>query len=279
MNSIKFGICQFSVVADKHRNIAKAKEQITRAAQAGCQIAVLPEMFNCPYQADLFPLYAECYSDGPTVQMLADTAQQEKIAIIGGSIPEKSAQANVYNTCFIFDEAGRLIGRHRKVHLFDVEISGGTVFRESDTLTAGEELTVVNIAGIPIGIGICYDVRFIEMARAMTDAGAAVLVYPGAFGPVTGPAHWELLMRSRAVDNQVFVVAVSPSATLGASYQAYGHSLAVDPWGRILVEAGGKEALLVVECDLGQLTKVRSELPILRHRRELIYTTLQKEKL
>ncbi len=268
---IKLGICQLAVVEDKLANIKKAEEMVGKAALDGCQLAVLPEMFNCPYQSELFPLFAETWPEGNTMQSLSKLAAREKIILVGGSIPERGSDGRIYNTSFIFDQSGRLLGRHRKVHLFDVDIKGGTVFRESDTLTAGSEITVVGALDITMGIGVCYDIRFVEISRAMVLTGAKVLIFPAAFGPVTGPAHWELLIRSRALDNQAFVVGAAPARTPGAEYQAYGHSMVVDPWGRVLICTGDQETVLTVEIDLDVIDKVREELPILRHRRSDVY--------
>lgn len=157
------------------------------------------------------------------------------------------------------------------MHLFDVDIPGGTVFKESAVLSAGRQVTVVANGELVFGLGICYDMRFPELARSMTLKGAKLLIYPGAFGPETGPAHWELTLRARAVDNQVFTIGTSPAPTQGAAYQAYGNSLAVDPWGRVLAKANRAEALLFVDLDLAELDKVRSELPLLQHRRPFCY--------
>lgn len=267
---IKIGLCQLAVVDDKAENLRKAASMVTEAARQGCQIAVLPEMFNCPYQSELFPQYAESYPDGQTIRLLAELAKQEKIVVVGGSIPEQEG-ASIYNTCFIFNADGSLLGRHRKVHLFDVDIKDGTVFKESETLTAGRDITVITAGGITFGVGICYDIRFIELARVMTDKGAKLLIYPAAFGLVTGPAHWEILMKSRAIDNQVYVIGAAPATTKGAKYQAYGHSITVSPWGKILAEADEQESLITVELDLAVIDKVREELPILKHRRHDVY--------
>ncbi|BBB91493.1 MAG TPA: carbon-nitrogen hydrolase family protein [Methylomusa anaerophila] len=270
-NQVKVGICQIRVETDKHTNIVKGQEMIQKAAAAGCRLIVLPEMFNCPYQSELFPVYAETYPGGPTIGMLAETAAREKVILVGGSIPERDENNRIYNTSYIFDESGKLAGRHRKVHLFDVNIKGGTVFQESLTLAAGDKLTLVDAPFATIGVAICYDVRFPEMARAMMLKGAKILVYPAAFGPVTGPLHWELLMRARAMDNQVFVIAAAPARNDMAEYKAYGHSLIVDPWARVLAAADEGETLLMVEIDLDVVDEVREELPVLKHRREGIY--------
>lgn len=270
-NIIKLGICQMAVTADKALNISKAKAMIQGAAAANCQMAILPEMFNCPYQTELFSQYAEQYPEGDTLRMLAKTAAEEKIVVVGGSVPERDEHDNVYNTSFIFDENGSLVGRHRKIHLFDVDITGGTVFTESSILSAGQDMTVVKLPGLTFGVGICYDIRFPELSRLMTLGGAELLIFPAAFGWTTGPAHWELLMRSRAIDNQVFVVGAAPARTPGAQYQAYGHSMIVDPWGSILAMADSEETMMIVEIHMNKVTTVRQELPLLKHRRSDVY--------
>lgn len=270
MGLLKVGICQMAVRDDKLENLQHADAMLARAKASGCSIAVLPEMFNCPYTAELFPEYAEKYPD-VTTNMLARSAAKYGMTVIGGSIPEKDEQGRVYNTSFIFDAQGQLLARHRKVHLFDVDIAGGTVFQESKTLTAGDSATVVSVPELSFGVGVCYDIRFSQFARNMMLRGAKLLIYPAAFGWTTGPAHWELLLRSRAIDNQVFLIGAAPAKNPDADYKAYGHSMAVDPWGRIIVAADEHEAVLVAEIDLSQIDKVRAELPILKHWREDIY--------
>lgn len=271
MSVFTVGVCQLGVVNDKKANIQKARNMIAEAAEQGSQLIVLPEMFNCPYQSELFSEYAETYPAGPTIDMLAECAAKHKIILVGGSIPEHDETGKIYNTSFIFDEQGKLIGRHRKTHLFDVDIKDGTVFQESKTLAAGDSRTIVNTSLGKIGVAICYDIRFPEMARAMVLEGAQVLVYPAAFGPVTGPAHWELLLRARAVDNQVFIIGAAPALNAAAEYKAYGHSLVVDPWARVLAMAGKEETVITTKIDFRTTERVREELPLLRHRRLELY--------
>jgi omega-amidase len=275
-SSITLGICQLAVTADKGLNINKAEAMISAAAKASCQVAILPEMFNCPYQSELFNQYAEIYPAGDTFHMLSQVAARENIVIVGGSVPERDEEGKIYNTSFIFDEQGCLAGRHRKVHLFDVDIADGTVFKESSILSPGQDITLVKAAGLTFGVGICYDIRFPELSRLMTLEGASLLIFPAVFGMTTGPAHWELLMKSRAVDNQVFVIGAAPANFTEASYQVYGHSMVVDPWGRILSAAGDEETILIVTIDLEIMNKVREELPLLKHRRTDIYGICQK---
>ncbi|KYZ76607.1 carbon-nitrogen hydrolase [Anaerosporomusa subterranea] len=272
MSSIKVGICQMAVQDDKQDNLDRAEDMLRQAKQAGCSLAVLPEMFNCPYTAELFPQYAEEYS-GETTKMLSAAASKYAMTVVGGSIPERDAAGRIYNTSFVFNSQGKLLARHRKAHLFDVDIAGGTVFQESKTLTAGDKTTVVSTPDLTFGVGVCYDIRFSQFARCMTLQGAKLLIYPAAFGWTTGPAHWELLLRSRAVDNQVFLIGAAPAKNPNAEYKAYGHSMLIDPWGRILAAADEHETVITAEMDLSLIDKVRAELPILKHWREDIYTS------
>lgn len=266
---VKIGICQMGVTTDKRVNNHRAEAMIRGAAEANCQVVILPEMFNCPYETQLFSQYAECYPGGETFAMLSAVSAAEKIVVVGGSLPEEDEYNNLYNASFVFDEQGHLVGRHRKMHLFDVDIPGRTVCKESSVLTPGQEMTVVKAAGLTLGVGICYDIRFPELSRLMTMAGADVLIFPAVFGLTTGPAHWELLLRSRAVDNQVFVVGAAPANLPGG--QVYGHSAVVDPWGTIMAMAGSEETILTVEINVDTLRNVREQLPLLKQRREDIY--------
>ncbi|SEP40395.1 carbon-nitrogen hydrolase family protein [Propionispora vibrioides] len=271
MPTVNLGICQMPVVEEKKENLKTAAAYVAAAAVRGCRIVILPEMFNCPYQTELFAAYAESYPHGETLQLLGALAARHRVVLVGGSIPERDSAGRIYNTCFVFDRNGSLLGKHRKVHLFDIAIAQGTQFQESAVITAGNAGTVLTVDGLRLGVAICYDLRFPELARAMVLQGADILIYPAAFSPVTGPVHWELLLRARAVDNQVFTVGVSPAATPGAAYQPYGHSLVVDPWGEPLGQCGSQEELLCVAVDLTRLQKVRQELPLLQHRRPDLY--------
>ena len=260
------GLCQMATRVAKEENLRQAQQMVQQAAREGCRLVVLPEMFSCPYQAVLFPEYAEP-AEGETVSRMSAWARESGVVLVGGSIPECDEAGRVYNTSFVFDEQGVLLGRHRKMHLFDVDIAGGTCFRESDTLTAGNELTLCETSVGVLGVGICYDMRFGAMAGEMVRRGADLLIYPAAFGWTTGPAHWELTLRARAVDHQVFVVGAAPAKLAGSVYEAYGHSLVADPWGRILFQADETEQLVKVEIDRAVQAKVRAELPLLQHLR------------
>lgn len=263
-------ICQNPVTPDKEANVARAVSAIGRAKEAGAQVAVLPEMFNCPYQNDQFGLYAEA-EDGKTVRALSEAARKNGITLFGGSIPEREGE-NLFNTCFIFDPFGRVIGKHRKVHLFDIDVPGGIRFMESEVLSAGSQITVVDTEFGKIGAAICYDMRFPELFRLMALKGANLVIVPAAFNMTTGPAHWETLLRARALDNQLFVAACAPARNEHASYVSYANSLAVDPYGQIMIRAGAEETMLLAEIDPGYAAAVRERIPVMRQRRTDLYT-------
>jgi len=257
------------VEKDKEKNLKKAERLCGKVVEEGAEIVLLPEMFNCPYETELFPDYAEAIP-GETTDRLSSLAKELEIYLIGGSIPERAGE-KIYNTSPIFGPEGELLGRHRKVHLFEVDVPGKIVFRESDYLSPGDSPTLVETPFLNFGVAICYDLRFPELIRTMSLQGAEALFLPGAFNTTTGPAHWKALLRSRAVDNQIFVVAASPARNKASSYRAYGHSMVVDPWGEVLGEVEAEEASLSVEIDLGRVEEVRKQLPLYRSRRPSLY--------
>lgn len=271
---MRVALIQMMVTADKARNIQTACEKLRTAARSGADIAVLPEMFCCPYQNDCFRAYGE-EEGGPAQAALSALAAELGIYIIGGSIPELS-EGNVYNTSCVYDRRGKLLARHRKAHLFDIDVAGGQRFRESDTLSPGNAVTTFETEFGTMGLCICFDLRFEELARCMCLRGAKVIFVPAAFNMTTGPAHWELLFRQRAVDNQCFTVGVSPARDEQGSYVAYGNSIAVDPWGAVLCRAGAEETTLYADLDVERLEAIRAQLPILSARRTDLYEVREK---
>ncbi|KAG6216696.1 hypothetical protein E4U26_008079 [Claviceps purpurea] len=262
---VKLACIQLASGPDKAANLAHAASQVRQAASQGANIVVLPECFNSPYGCQFFPSYAETLlpspptpEQSPSYHALSTMAAENKIYLIGGSIPEKYSpaasttssasppqqqqqQPRFYNTSLTFDPHGTLLGTHRKTHLFDIDIPGKITFKESDVLSPGNNITLIHLPEYgTIAVAICYDIRFPEMATVAARRGAFALVYPGAFNMTTGPLHWKLLARARAVDNQVYVAVCSPARDLGAGYHAWGHSMVVDPMARVLVEAGEK---------------------------------------
>lgn len=265
----KIGLCQMLGSMDKEESRAKAGAMVTEAAEKGAQVVALPEMWNCPYSNDYFRDYAET-EDGPSVRYLSDLAKKNDIYLIGGSISELDGD-RVYNTSFSFDRKGNLIGKHRKAHLFDIDVKGGIRFMESETLSPGDKATVIETEYCKIGVAICYDVRFPELSRKMALEGAKLIVLPAAFNLTTGPAHWDLTMRARALDNQVYFAAVSPARDMNGVYQAYGSSCVATPWGEFLAKADEKETILYGDIDLDYVDSIRQQLPLLKHRREELY--------
>lgn len=259
-----------SVTNDKANNLKKAQAMIIKASQQGAQMVVLPEVFNSPYQTELFPDYAEPYP-GPTTRLLSSLAAEYEVLLVGGSIIEKDVDGKLYNSSFVFGEKGQLLGRHRKVHLFDINLTGKITFKESNTLNSGDSITIIRHQGLCLGVMICYDFRFPELARAAVLEGAQLLVVPAAFPITTGEAHWDLLMRSRAVDNQCFVIAAAPARNPESSFQAWGNSMVVDPWGQIIAQAEEEEGIIYAELDFEQLEQIRQQLPLLQHRRHDLY--------
>ncbi len=265
----KIALCQMATFMDKEDNKAKAKKLVEKAAANGAQVVVLPEMWNTPYSNNYFRPFAEP-QDGPTVRFLSDLAKNNDIYLIGGSISELD-DGKVYNTSYSFDRQGNIIGKHRKVHLFDIDVEGGIRFMESDTLTAGDKTTVIETEYGKIGVAICYDVRFPELSRNMALAGAKLIVLPAAFNMTTGPAHWDLTMRARALDNQVYFAACSPARDEDGVYVAYGNSCIASPWGEFVAHAEDKETIIYGDIDFDYVDSIRQQLPLLKHRKTDLY--------
>lgn len=265
----QLALCQMPVVEDKATNLRKAGEMVRIAVSRGADMVALPEMFNCPYSNEFFREYAES-EEGISWTYLSMLAKELDVYLIGGSIPELSG-SDVYNTSYSFDRQGRQIGKHRKAHLFDIDVKGGIRFVESETLSSGTWSTVFDTEFCKVGVAICYDVRFPELIRRMTLEGASLIVLPAAFNMTTGPAHWDLTMRARALDNQIYFAAVSQSRQIGGSYQAYGSSCVVNPWGEFCGKTDYRESVVFADIDLEFLNDIREQLPLLKHRKEELY--------
>lgn len=274
-DTLRLSIVQMQVGLDKNQNLDRAALMVGEAAGQGAQMVVLPEIFNSPYIARRFPEYAESYP-GATTNLLSELARQHRLILVGGSIPERDDNGALFNTSFVFGPDGTLIGRHRKIHLFDVDIPGKMTFQESVTLSPGNELQIMDRGDLRFAVMICYDVRFPELARQAALQGVHLLLIPAAFSRTTGSLHWDILMRCRAVDNQVFVAAAAPAYNPQASYQTWGHSMVVDPWGKVLAQAGDQEELLLVDLDLSIIDEVRDQIPVLKQRRTDLYQLVSK---
>ncbi|XP_001622809.3 omega-amidase NIT2 isoform X1 [Nematostella vectensis] len=266
----RIGLVQLAVTANKLQNLQRAREKIKEAVAAGAKIVALPECFNSPYGTQYFKDYAE-EIPGESSNMLAEVAKETGAYIVGGSIPERASNRKLYNTSLSYDPSGNLMGKHRKIHLFDIDVPGKIRFQESEVLSPGENLTILDTEYCKIGIGICYDMRFPELAQLYAKKGCHLLLYPGAFNMTTGPAHWELLTRARALDNQLYVATISPARDDNATYIAWGHSTVVNPWGKIVSKADHTEQILYAEIDLKYLNEVRSQIPVQSQKRDDVY--------
>lgn len=275
MTKFKIAAIQMLTNTDKKENLKSAKWYIKKVSEEGADIAVLGEMFNTPYITSNFPIYGEI-GQGESWQALSEAAKDNDIYVVGGSIPEKDEKGRVFNTSFVFDRKGNQIARHRKMHLFDIDVEGGQTFRESDTLTAGDEVTVFDTEFGKIGLCICYDFRFPELSRLMVNEGAKIIIVPAAFNMTTGPAHWEILFRTRALDNQVYTIGVAPARDSSTGYTSWGHSMIVDPWGKVIKQLDEKIGYFIEEVDLDYVIQVRDELPMLNQRRLDLYELNKK---
>lgn len=276
MANIKVAMLQLKVHADKKENLYQLRLQLEKLALERPDLVTLPEMFNCPYQTSNFPIYAE-EEGGDTWKALSDLAKEFHIYLSAGSIPEKDSEGHVFNTAYVFDRQGKQIAKHRKAHLFDIDVENGQSFKESDTLTAGDKITTFDTEFGKMGLCICYDFRFPELARLMVMDGAQIIVVPAAFNMTTGPAHWEILFRTRALDNQVYVLGTAPARDASSGYTSWGHTIAVSPWGDIMKQLDEKEGYMILNLDLERVGKVRQELPLLKHRRTDMYL-LEKQR-
>lgn len=270
-SKFKLALIQMNVAGTNEENLKTAVQNINEAALQGSDIVVLPEMFSCPYKASNFPVYAQ--KDGESNwKLLSETAAKNKIYLVAGSMPERDSQngEKIYNTSYVFDREGKQIAKHRKMHLFDCDIPSVN-FHESDTLSAGNEVTVFDTEFGKIGLMICFDIRFPELARLMADHGAKMIIVPAAFNMTSGPNWWEIMFRTRAADNQLVMAGCSPARNEKANYVAWGHSIVVDSFGKILNQLDEKEAVLYQEIDLAEVETLRQQYKILKSRRLDIY--------
>uniref|UniRef100_A0A8B9JRT4 omega-amidase n=1 Tax=Astyanax mexicanus TaxID=7994 RepID=A0A8B9JRT4_ASTMX len=263
-------VVQLAVTKVKSDNLQRACSLVKEAAGQGAKVVVLPECFNSPYGTGFFAEYAEKIP-GESTQALSEAAKESGVFLVGGSIPEEDGE-KLFNTCSVFGPDGKILVKHRKIHLFDIDVPGKIRFQESETLSPGCSLSMFETPFCKVGVGICYDMRFAELAQIYARKGCQLLVYPGAFNMTTGPAHWELLQRARAVDNQVYVATASPARDETASYVAWGHSTVVNPWGEVITKAGSEESVVYADIDLQYLSDVRQQIPITTQRRNDIYS-------
>ena len=264
---------QFQARAEKARNLADMAPLVAQAADLGADVILLPEKWNAWLDGPGLRDKAERLDAGPTVEVMSDWARTHRVNLIGGSIAILGDGDRVGNVSIAYDRDGARIAAYTKIHLFDVDV-GGISYRESDGTEPGGQPVVADIDGVRFGLTVCYDLRFPELYRALAlEGGATVLTVPSNFTLLTGMAHWELLMRARAVENQAIVLATRQHGYPGGlNKPSYGHSMIIDPWGTVLAQAPDGDGVIVADLDMAALADIRERLPALRHRRPEAYT-------
>jgi len=259
---------QILASSDKGANLQEAEGWVCRAASEGAELVALPEVFS--YRGPGERAAAETIP-GPTSRWMRALASELGIHFLAGSILEAVPnETKVYNTSLLFSPEGKLLARYRKIHLFDVQVGDQVCVSESATRMAGQEVVVAQTDLCPMGLTICYDLRFPELFRHLVERGAELIFVPSAFTAVTGKAHWESLLRARAIENQVYIVAPDQCGEAPNSIATHGHTMIVDPWGKVMAEASDGPGLVSADIDLEYLAKVRRELPALSHRRPFL---------
>ncbi|MCG5234711.1 carbon-nitrogen hydrolase family protein [Xanthobacter oligotrophicus] len=264
---MKVSLIQMNSQGDKAANLATAARLVEAAVAADKpDLVVLPEYYAFLGETpDEMQEAAETFPDGPAYQLMSSLAKTLKVAIHAGSVAEKVGNS-FYNTTVVFGPDGAELARYRKIHLFDVEIAGGTVYRESDTVSRGEEVVTYRIGETTVGCAICYDIRFPELFRKLRDAGADVIVLPAAFTLMTGKDHWEVLARARAIETQTWFLAVGQTGShAGGRKWCWGHSMVIDPWGHITAQCSDKVGFTSGRLDFSLTGTVRANVPVANH--------------
>jgi predicted amidohydrolase len=270
-DTIRLACVQLTSGPDKSANLANADRLVARAVGEGARIVVLPEKWNGVGNVKALRELAEPLAGGESVELMADWARRHDAWIVGGSITEhRDGRERLSNTCCVFAPDGELASVYRKIHLFDVEV-GGNVYRESEAEEPGDEAVVVDADGWPIGLTVCYDLRFPELYRVLTLDGAEILTVPANFTLATGKDHWHVLLRARAIESQCYVAAAAQIGEPIPGRPSYGHSAIVDPWGTVLADAPDEETVIVAELDRARLRRIRETLPSLANRRPEAY--------
>lgn len=270
---LNVALIQTSPGFDFEANLKRVEYLIKEAKQTHpeTELIVLPEHFSTPINKEQYYKHAEVIPGGVRYTLLTRLAKENQVNIIGGSFTE-SYEGKLYNTSLSFNKQGELIGKHRKIHLFDIDIPNKITAKESETFTGGDSATVIDIPEFgKVGEGICYDIRFPELASIASRKNSFCMVYPSAFNTTTGPLHWSLLARSRALDNQMYVIMCSPARNDDVKYPIYGHSLIVSPSGEVLVEAGDKEQIIYGKLEPTEIANFRQLIPIRTQTRFDVY--------
>jgi deaminated glutathione amidase len=262
---VRVAVCQLNSRDDREVNSQVARTLLSQAAAGGADLAILPEYTDYLGLARGAPAAGAVDSEYPAA--FADAARQLGMWVHLGSFHEAGPQGRTYNTSLVFDREGKLAASYRKIHLYDVEIPGRVSFQESASIEPGTDPVLVDVEGVPVGLSICYDLRFPELYRRLADQGARVLVVPAAFMLHTGRDHWEVLLRARAIENQCYVLAAGQIGDHDPGRTCFGRSMVIDPWGTVIAQAPDTVGVTFADLDLDRLERIREELPSLANRR------------
>jgi deaminated glutathione amidase len=267
---------QLNSTSDRDRNLETAERLVRAAAGDGAELVVLPEKWTLLGDAEALEAGAEPL-EGDSITAARGWARELGVDLVAGSFAERAPGSSPgsekpSNTSVLIDREGEIAAVYRKIHMFDVDV-GGVAYRESETEQAGDQIVLGEAAGVPLGMTVCYDLRFPELYRVLAVRGARLITVPSAFTAETGRDHWEVLLRARAIENQAFVIAANQAGEAPPHYDSYGHSMIVDPWGRVLAEAdeGQGESVVAAELDLAEQERIRAILPSLANRRPEVY--------
>jgi predicted amidohydrolase len=269
---LNVAIVQMNTQDDKHANIAAALDLIDRAAATGARLIALPEVWPYLGPDDVSRDQAETIP-GPITELLAQRARRHGIYIHGGSIYEtRPGDPGMYNTTVVIDPTGEIIARYSKIHMFDVVLDGVAKYQESATVTPGNKVAITEIDGVQVGLTICYDLRFPELFRILALKGAQAIMLPAAFTLMTGKDHWEPLIRARAIENELYMIAPAQWGTHPPGNWCYGRSMVVDPWGTVVTTASDGVGIAYATVDPSRVETVRRQIPSLANRRPEAYT-------
>lgn len=266
----KIAAIQMASGSNVSANLIEVAREITSVSQEGASLVVLPENFSIMGHKDSDQIeVAEIHGSGPIQNFLSEQAIKNKVWLIAGTIPLKSNNENkVYAACLVYNDKGECVSRYNKIHLFDVYIeTNSEIYKESETIEAGDEAVVVDTPFGKIGLAICYDLRFPELFRKLVQLGSEIIVVPSAFTAITGKAHWDVLMRARAIENLCYVVASDQGGYHVNGRETYGHSMIIDPWGTVLEVLPQGSGYVIADVDIENVKKLRKNFPVLGHRR------------
>jgi predicted amidohydrolase len=267
-STFKVGLIAMRSGLKPQTNLNAVLAAIDQAKRAGADYVQTPEMTNV-LESKRDRLLANIVTDDndPTLATLREVARKLSIYIHVGSLAIKASHEKAVNRSFLIDRKGDVVARYDKIHMFDVDLAGGESYRESNTYRAGELAVVADLPWGRLGLTVCYDLRFPALYRALAEAGASFLAIPSAFTRQTGEAHWHVLLRARAIENGCFVFAAAQGGKHESGRETFGHSLIIDPWGRILAEGGTEPGVVLAEIDPAEVAAARAKIPSLNHGR------------